>query len=138
MPARDLYHDQFKNALINDGWNITHDPLRLSWGDKDMYVDLGAERLLAAQKNECFIAVEIKSFTGPSDMEDLEKAVGQYVLYRSVLAKRDPRRELYLAVTEKTWHDIFEKPLGKLLLNDELVRMVSFDPTREVICQWIP
>ncbi len=42
MPAKDIYHDRLKNALIKDGWIITHDPLRLKWGVKDMYVDLGA------------------------------------------------------------------------------------------------
>ncbi len=46
MPARDRYHYSLKNALIKDGWKITHDPLRLKWGVKDMYVDLGAERLV--------------------------------------------------------------------------------------------
>ena len=50
MPARDLYHNKCRNALVRDGWNITHDPLRLKWGVKDMYVDLGAEKILAAEK----------------------------------------------------------------------------------------
>jgi XisH protein len=62
MPARDRYHDHVKAALIKDGWIITHDPLRLHWGVKDMYVDLGAERLLAAEKGTRKIAVEVKSF----------------------------------------------------------------------------
>ncbi len=40
MPARDIYHNAVRNALIKDGWTITHDPLRLVWGGKDMFVDL--------------------------------------------------------------------------------------------------
>ena len=48
MPARDIYHDAVKRALVKDGWSITHDPMRLPWGRKDLYVDLGAEKLLAA------------------------------------------------------------------------------------------
>jgi hypothetical protein len=48
MPARDKYHDAVRNALIKDGWTITHDPLRLVWGKRDMYVDLGAKKLLGA------------------------------------------------------------------------------------------
>jgi hypothetical protein len=75
MPARDRYHDQVKNALIKDGWTITDDPLHVKWGRKDMYVDLGAERLLAAEKGERKIAVEVKSFLGPSEMSDLEQSV---------------------------------------------------------------
>ena len=86
MPAKDLFHDCVRHALIRDGWTITHDPLRLTWGGKDLYVDLGAERLMAAEKSGQRIAVEIKSFVGDSGVDDLEKAVGQYVLYRAVLA----------------------------------------------------
>jgi len=79
MPAKDLFHDCVRHALIHDGWTITHDPLRLNWGGKDVYVDLGAERLMAAEKSGQRIAVEIKSFVGDSEVDDLEKAVGQYV-----------------------------------------------------------
>ena len=58
MPARDIYHYQVRTALIKDGWTITHDPLRLIWGRKDVFVDIGAERLLAAEKGSQRIAVE--------------------------------------------------------------------------------
>jgi len=51
MPAKDLYHDTVKNALIKDGWNITDDPLILSIGKKDLFVDLGTEKLIAAEKS---------------------------------------------------------------------------------------
>lgn len=72
MPAKDLYHDVVRNALIKEVWTVTHDPLRLQWGPKDLYVDLGAERLLAAEKPGHKIAVEVKSFVGPSIVADLE------------------------------------------------------------------
>ena len=138
MPARDLYHDNVKRALVKDGWTITHDPLRLSWGSKDMYVDLGAERLIAAEKAEQRIAVEIKSFVGDSEMDDLEKAIGQYVVYRAVLAERDPMRAIYLAVPQDVLQDIFEEPLGELLLRNNLVQVMGFDPQEEVIVKWLP
>jgi hypothetical protein len=115
MPARDLYHDIFRNALIKDGWTITHDPLQLRYGGKDMYVDLGAERLLAAEKGSQKIAVEIKSFTRPSVMQDLEIALGQYTLYNDVLVENEPERLLFLAVPKEIKDDIFEDPLGRLL-----------------------
>lgn len=95
MPAKDIYHDCVKNALVKDGWTITHDPLSLKWGKKDMYVDLGAEQLLAAERAKTQIAVEIKSFTGASEMSDLEKAIGQYIVYYDVLAQVEPNRKLY-------------------------------------------
>lgn len=46
MPAKDIYHDTVKNALIKDGWNITNDPYILTIGRKDLFVDLAAEKLL--------------------------------------------------------------------------------------------
>jgi hypothetical protein len=82
MPARDAYHEAVKQALVKEGWSITDDPLHLRWGRKDMYVDLGASRLLLAQKETYKIAVEIKTFGGRSEMDDLEKALEHYVLYQ--------------------------------------------------------
>ncbi|MEW5941270.1 MAG: XisH family protein [Chloroflexota bacterium] len=137
MPVRDIFHDAVKNALIKDGWTITHDPLRLTWGGKDMYIDLGAERLLAAEKGGQRIAVEVKSFVGDSEMDDLEKAIGQYVLYRAVLSEREPNRILYLAVPKDVL-DIFEQPLGELLLKNHLAQVIGFDPKKEIILRWIP
>ncbi len=55
MPARDIYHDSVKKALIKDGWTITHDPYILTFGQKDVFVDLGAERVLAAEKAEVIV-----------------------------------------------------------------------------------
>ena len=138
MPARDIYHDCVRKALIKDGWRITHDPLRLSWGGKDMYIDLGAERLLAAEKAGRKIAVEIKSFVGDSVVDDLEKALGQYMLYRVVMQEREPQRLLYLAVPQRVLREVFEEPLGMLLLKNQLLRVVGFNVQTEVITQWIP
>lgn len=138
MPARDIYHDVVKNALIKDGWTITHDPLRLKWGKKDLYVDLGAEQVLAAQKGDVKIAVEIKSFVGKSEMDDLERALGQFTLYTTVLDKTEPDRTLYLAVRKATYQDVFDDPMGKLLLDNRQVRLIVFDDDKETILQWIP
>lgn len=58
MSAKDIFHDAVKRALEKDGWNITHDPLFLSFGGVDMYVDLGAERILATDRGDEKIAAE--------------------------------------------------------------------------------
>ena len=50
MPAKDIYHTTVCDALVKDGWTITHDPYTMTFGQKDVFVDLGAERLLAAEK----------------------------------------------------------------------------------------
>gem|GEM_PF-4623045 len=38
VPAKDIYHDSCKNALIKDGWTITHDPYSMKWGSKDLLI----------------------------------------------------------------------------------------------------
>lgn len=136
MPARDFHHGAVRNALIKDGWTITHDPLRLVWGRRDMYVDLGAKRLLGAEKGEQQIAVEIKSFAGTSEMADLEKALGQFALYRMVMKEVEPERVLYLAVPQKVMESLFQDDLGQLILQGNLAQVVSFDPVEEVLVQW--
>ena len=138
MPARDIYHNAVKQALIKDGWTITHDPLRLQWGPKDMYVDLGAEQLLAAEKVGRKIAVEIKSFLGPSEIDDLKNALGQFVLYRTIMSRTEPDRELYLAVREAVFIELFEEPIGTLLLDVERIGLIVFDPQGEEIVKWTP
>jgi len=138
MPAKDIYHDAVKNALIKDGWTITHDPLILKWGLKDLYVDLGAERLVAAEKEGHKIAVEVKSFVSPSEVEDLETAVGQFILHHDIMSRTEPDRVLYLAVRTAVFVGVFEEPIGQVLLENQRVKLVVFDPQAEVIVKWIP
>ena len=138
MPVKDIYHNQVKNALIKDKWTITHDPLALKWGKKDMYADLGAEKILAAEKKGRKIAVEIKSFVGASIIKDLRDALGQYVLYHDILKRKEPDRILYLAIRQAVFLDIFEEPLGQLLLGNQRVRLIVFNQKTEEIIKWIP
>jgi XisH protein len=70
-----------RHVLDKDDWKITHDPFRLRIGKKPLAMDLGAERLISAEKGTRKIVVEVKSFVGRSDVKDLQQALGQYVLY---------------------------------------------------------
>ena len=137
MPAKDIYHDAVKIALEKDGWTITKDPLVLQWGAKDLFVDLGAEKLLAAQKNHEKIAVGIKSFVGSSQVNDLEKAVGQYIVYRNILEEIETDRVLYLAISQKAFRDIFIEPLGSLVLRKNQLHLLVFNPQNQEVIQWI-
>ncbi|MEH2319587.1 element excision factor XisH family protein [Nostoc sp.] len=138
MPVRDRYHENLKNALIKDGWNVTNDPFHLKWGKKDLYVDLAAEKLLIAEKGTQKIAVEIKTFSGDSEVADLEQAIGQYFTYLAVMSRNYPDRVLYIAVHEDVFTDIFEEePLGKLILEDYKIPLIVFNPKQEVIVRWV-
>lgn len=137
MPAKDIYHDIVRRALEKDGWTITHDPLRLQAGIHKMFVDLGAEKLLAAEKGERKIAVEIKSFVSKSEINDLENALGQFILYKDVLEETEVQRTLFLAIRQSVFVSIFEDEIGKILLRKKRVNLIVFDELSEEVLQWI-
>jgi hypothetical protein len=138
MPARDKYHNTVIQALSADGWIITHDPLYLGYGGKDLYVDLGAERTaIAAERDGEKIAVEIKSFLNSSIIRDLQEAVGQYDIYRSVLLELESERLLYLAVPKRVYESLFTEKFGQLILNRIQIRLIVFDEQLLRIVKWI-
>ncbi|WP_413199652.1 XisH family protein, partial [Nostoc piscinale] len=99
MSAKDKFHDAVKIALQKDGWLITHDPLRIRISSTTkLYIDLGAEKLVAAERNGQKIAVEVKSFLGASAMAEFHLAIGQYINYRYALTDFGYEQVLYLAV----------------------------------------
>jgi hypothetical protein len=136
VPARDVYHAAVRAALIKDGWTITHDPYTMAFGQKAVFVDLGAERVLAAEKGSEKIAVEIKVFQGASDIRDLETALGQYVLYRSLLARFEPERKLFLAVPESIFVSTLDEPIARPVLEDLAVALIAFNAQKEEIVIW--
>jgi hypothetical protein len=137
MAARDVYHNTVITALVKDGWRITDDPLVLKWGQKDLYIDIGAEELVAAEKAGRQIAVEVKSFIGPSEVEDLKNALGTHILYHDILVRIQPQRLLYLAIREEVYYALFEEPIGRILLENRRVQLLVFDPDQEVVVKWI-
>ncbi len=138
MPAKDIYHDTVKRALQKDGWIITHDPFPLQIGRKRLSADLGAERLINAEKGTQKIVVEVKSFVGRSDVKDLEQALGQYILYRQVLNEMRIDRSLYLAIPQPIFNSVFTIELGQVLLKNQIIKLIVFDDKSEAIVQWIP
>ena len=138
MPAKDIYHAAVIKALIADSWTITNDPLYLAYGGRELYVDIGAERVtIAAERDNQKIAVEIKSFLSPSPVSDLQEAVGQYEIYRSVLKELQPKRQLYLAVPKRVYEGIFSERFGQLILNSIGINLIVFDEQLERIIRWI-
>lgn len=136
MPAKDFFHDTVRTALEKDSWLITADPLILTIGLQSMFVDLGAEKLIAAERNSEKIAVEVKSFLSPSPISDLETAWGQFFLYARALQKQEPDRKLYLAVNETVFQTLFAEEAGQLLLAEPGFHLLVFNPQQEEIVIW--
>ena len=138
MSSRDLYHKLVKEALVAEGWTVTDDPLRIRWEEQDFQIDLGAERVLLAEKENQKIAVEIKSFLSASLITDFYNAIGQFSVYQKTLAEIQPERVLYLAMPLSAYDYLFQiRPVGRLFLRDQSLRVIVFDPETEEIIQWI-
>jgi hypothetical protein len=134
--ARDLFHNAVKHALEKDGWTITHDPYKLEYGSIRTLVDLGAERLIAAERGTERIAVEIKSFVGASEINEFHTALGQFLNYRKLLELTDPERVLYLAVPLETERTFFSADFPRMMLEEYNIKIVVYNPTPEVIVLW--
>ena len=137
MPARDKFHDIVKNALINDGWLITHDPYSMKLGSADLFVDLGAEKLIAAEKGNAKIAVEVKSFLGKSIISETQDAIGQFLMYQVVMSEFEANRVLYLAIEEEIFDNEFSDALKTLLLEKLNIKLLIFRASEEGIVKWL-
>lgn len=136
MGAKDVIHDAVKNALIKDGWTITHDPYSIKYKDLKAFVDLAAERMIAAERDEEKIAVEIKSFLNPSPIHDFERALGQYLFYETLLEMVEPDRKLYLAINRETFETVFSREAIQEVIRQARVALVVVDDDREEVCLW--
>ncbi len=137
MAARDRFHEAVKLALQKENWVITDDPLRLETGGVKFEIDLGAERLLAAERAGEKIAVEIKTFLGDSPITDYHAALGQFLNYRLALEIKEPDRQLYLAVPVAVHEAFFQREFLQISVERYQVNRIVYDPVNEVIVQWI-
>lgn len=137
MPAKDIYHNEVKNALLKDDWTITADPYFIKYEDAELYADLAAEKPIAAQRQGQKIVVEIKSFVGRSLMHDFHGALGQYMVYRNLLQLTEPEYKLYLAIDDLVYKNFFQRKSIQLITNENKLLLIVVEMEKEEILQWI-
>jgi XisH protein len=135
--ARDKFHQEVRDALEKEGWNITDDPLYLKIGRIPIHIDLGAEKLIAAEKNGEKIAIEIKTFGRASFITSLYEALGKYLIYREALLIKQIERTLYLALPKDTYDDFSEEPLVQKTLIKYDFKLILYDADNKLITSWI-
>jgi hypothetical protein len=123
--------------LVGDGWTIVTEDYGLRLGSDRLYVDIAAEKPLMVERDNRQILVEVKSFLGRSFIFELERAIGQYLLYRDILEETDTPFELYLAVPLGVYRDGFQRDLAKMAVRRNRINLVVFEPDREEIVEWI-
>ena len=137
MSARDKFHYLVRTALENQGWTITHDPYHIDLGFVDFYIDLGAERLIAATRQDEKIAVEIKTFLASSTISEFHTAIGQFINYRIALEADEPERKLYLAVPLNTYKGFFKNLFIQTVVSRNQVPLLVYDIEKQEVAQWI-
>jgi hypothetical protein len=135
--ARDKFHDLVKMGLENEGWMITDDPYKIKFARIKFQVDLAAERIIAAEKENEKIAVEIKSFLNPSTVTDFYGALGQFLSYRLVLKQVEAERTLYLAVPLDTYEDFFTSKFVQLTISEYQLNLIIYNSVQGGLVQWI-
>jgi XisH protein len=134
--ARDVFHYAVRKGLEKEGWVITGDSLKIKAGGVEMQIDLGAERVIAAEKEGEKIAVEIKSFINPSNISEFHTAVGQFYNYRVALEEQQPDRILYLAVPITTYQTFFQLQFVQTVIQRLQIQLIIYDPKKEEILEW--
>ncbi|OCQ89542.1 fatty-acid synthase [Limnothrix sp. PR1529] len=143
MPQRDQIHDIIRRAILKDGWQITDDPFVIAYGERFLFIDLGATEsgllsaIVGASRSSERIAIEIKTFRSASLITELQQAIGQYQLYLLLLQEVDPDRILYLAISEDVYHNFFREPIGQLVIEKLPLNLIVVNLEHEEIIQWI-
>lgn len=137
MPAKDVYHYQVKNALIEAGWRITRDTYQIKFKEIRLYADLAAMAMFSAEREQQQIIVEVKSFLGRSRVRDFEAALGQYILYRLYLSQTFPEAILYMAISDAVYRGFFLKSRIQFAVTELDIKLLVFDVEQEVAVKWI-
>ena len=85
-------------------------------------IDFGAEKIVAATKDNRKIAVEV---------------LGQYLNYRTFLGLKESDRMLYLAISQNAYEEFFKQESTKLILETFEVKLLVFEPENQTIESWI-
>jgi hypothetical protein len=135
--ARDKFHYEVKQALVYDGWSVTDDPLYIKIGTIPVHIDLGAEKIIGAERNGEKIAVEIKTFSRLSFINAFHDAVGQYIVYREALAIIESDRVLYLAMPLDTYEEYGSELLVQKVLENHKIKIIIYESTTQHIVSWL-
>ena len=135
MPRLDDCHPQVVRALEKDGWIVADAPERLRQGKRAVFIDARATRRINGRILQILL-LEIKCFPDrDSTTEELYIAIGQYIIYRAMLAYREIDIPLYLAIPDDVDRDIFDVVVQRAV-SDSKIRLVIVNLATETIVEW--
>lgn len=137
MPKKDKFHETVKIALEKEQWNITNDPLFVpTKGGTNFFIDLGAERIIGAEKDGETIAVEIKSFGGSSPMYTFYEILGQFLIYKLALREQAKVWELFIAISDIGFKKLKNSPIFNQAMQEYQLKSVIIHPSTQSVIEW--
>jgi len=135
--AKDKYHEHIIEALIKDGWEITHDPYIIEFDDDDkLKIDLDAQKIIGAEKEGHRIAVEVKSFLNESVIYDYHSALGQMINYQIGIDEIEEERGLFLAMPHEAYEILRTKFVFRKSVEKNELKLILFDVKDKTIVAW--
>lgn len=104
---------------------------------RKIHIDFGAEKIIAAERGEQKIAVEVQSFLGPSLLNDFYDAIGKYELYWDALNQNDPSRILFIALPIGAFEELVLEPFIQNTMRRLGIKALVFNAELEKIEQWL-
>ncbi len=136
MPQFDSCHHQVVRALYNAGWRTEGQQVRISFGRRRVFVDVRAVREINGSRQQIML-VEVKCFPDRETIvPELYMAIGQYIVYRAILAELEQEIPLYLCIPEGIFNATFDAPIQRAIRESQ-IKIVVVNLEAERIVQWI-
>jgi hypothetical protein len=133
MPAKDRYHDTVVHALQKAGWNIVKEQVSQVVLNRYVLIDLQAYR----SEGAILVLIEVKVFDqSVSQIANLSDALGQYLVYQTILDYIGELSPLYLAVPDTAYHGILSEIIGQSVIERYDVKLLVFNAESEEIVTW--
>ena len=139
MPAHDVFHAAVKEGLIKEGWTITDDPLIIEFGGQRPVHRPGCgEGSSPPRRGSERIAVEVKSFLGPSLVTRFSHGPGAILELPACLGRQGSRsRPLPGGAGTDLFRVLYAPARHKTRSSVMRVHLIVYDPESEALVQWI-
>jgi hypothetical protein len=129
MPVEDICQPQVETALQKVGWIIVRKQVYITEGDISVYIDI------EAAKQDAQMFIEVKCFPEQATTTEFYTALGQYQVYRQVLAIQKPNHTLYLAMPDAIYEEL--SAVYRDTLADNRVKLILVNLEKEIITRWM-
>jgi hypothetical protein len=135
LMARDKYHQPIKESLELAGW-LVYENQRLRFGAHNLNIDLIAH-LITADRGMEKIAVEVKDFSSFMPMGRVYEAIGQCLVYKGILQRADPERQLYMGISQAAARILFREMNIQIIVDDYGLRFLIVNIKERRIVEWL-